>query len=425
MIVTIEASGFRSLEQFRLKLLPGLNILVGPNGSGKSNIIKLFRFIGLMVTKGISLAVSEMGGPNQVFRRLPDGKLSNSFNAKIVGVVVPQDQQVGERVAIRYDYSFSVILEKRALSFGEQSLTLYILKEPEWRASKPFLRVEGSDQTGFEVSNLVVKYLGSKALPDGHTRREQIVQDIKAAAKSAKWQSQCLLGRLEAPLYRVWCVVFDLSKGLMLNVVPTDAKQTQAFGAEAGLLSTGFGLPATLLHIKKNQPSSYTRIEELLKLANTQIVNMKIEANMGDATHSISFEMHSTKNKTIKLPLSAMSDGTIKWLVLMAGAEFYKRWLAGLIIEEPENFLHPWMQQEIVKLLKGIVEEDPLTTILMSTHSETILNCAKPNEVCVCTMEGGITRVERPKNAKELEKVIGESGFGLGHFYLAGAVEHE
>ena len=427
MIVIIEASGFRSLDKFRMKLVPGINILVGPNGGGKSNIIGLFRFIGLMVTQGLSSAVSETGGPNHVFRQLPDGKLCNNFKARVVGIVTPEDQEEEEEehIAVMYDYSFSVILQRSALSFGKQSLTLYILKEPGRKGRSPFLKVQGSDQRGFEVSNLIVKDLGLNALPEGHTKRAQIVQDIRAVAQSAKWQPQCLLDRLSGPLFRVWCVMEDLSKGLMLNVDPGIAMQPQSFGAEAGLLSTGKGLPATLLEIRNNDRSAYRRIEELLKLANTEIAGVKVKSNKRDATHNIFLQMSSEKDKTIELPLSAMSDGTIKWLVLVTGVEHYKRTLAGFIIEEPENFLHPWMQQEIMKLLKEIAEENPLTTILVSTHSETILNCATADEVCVCSMEGGVTRVDRAKNAEELEKMIRESGFGLGHFYLAGAVEHE
>ena len=94
------------------------------------------------------------------------------------------------------------------------------------------------------------------------------------------------------------------------------------------------------------------------------------------------------------------------------------------MIEEPENYLHPWMQVEFRRMLRERCEEDKdLLTVLVSTHSETVVNCAKPDEVILCNMRDGITEVSRPSNADQLSKEINKSGFGLGYFYVSGAVD--
>jgi predicted ATPase len=122
-----------------------------------------------------------------------------------------------------------------------------------------------------------------------------------------------------------------------------------------------------------------------------------------------------------------MSDGTVKWLSFLAAVHSVSRpgILGGLAIEEIENCLHPWMQREAMKILREMCEAYRYQVVLLSTHSETILNCAKPEEVLVCRMQDGLTRVSRASNAKELSEAIKESGFGLGYFFTAGAIEDE
>jgi ABC-type uncharacterized transport system ATPase subunit len=38
MITKIQVDGFKSLNDFKLKIKPGLNFFIGPNGSGKTTM---------------------------------------------------------------------------------------------------------------------------------------------------------------------------------------------------------------------------------------------------------------------------------------------------------------------------------------------------------------------------------------------------
>lgn len=93
-------------------------------------------------------------------------------------------------------------------------------------------------------------------------------------------------------------------------------------------------------------------------------------------------------------------------------------------IEEPENFLHPLMQIEIVRILREQyerIEQDRFA--LITTHSETIINQCKPAEMVIFEMRDGRTEARRPENDADLVSEIRKTGFGLGYYYLAGAVE--
>jgi predicted ATPase len=93
-----------------------------------------------------------------------------------------------------------------------------------------------------------------------------------------------------------------------------------------------------------------------------------------------------------------------------------------LAIEEPENFLHPYMQAEIIDMIRRRTKRQRMFA-LVTTHSETLLNAVEPAEVIVISRHDGVTLAARPSNTSDLAGEIRETGFGLGYFYVAGALD--
>jgi predicted ATP-dependent endonuclease of OLD family len=93
-------------------------------------------------------------------------------------------------------------------------------------------------------------------------------------------------------------------------------------------------------------------------------------------------------------------------------------------IEEPENYLHPLMQREIVNIVRTEFEfKGREAFALMTTHSETILNCVDPDQLILVHMENGRSVARRPENAEDIREEMRKSGFGAGYYYIAGAIE--
>ena len=127
----------------------------------------------------------------------------------------------------------------------------------------------------------------------------------------------------------------------------------------------------------------------------------------------------SEENTSI-LPLAFLSDGTLKWLTLVTAVLTSDNIFC---IEEPENYLHPWMHAEMCTLMREHLEaKKEASFILMTTHSETLLNAARPEEVIVVDMKHGATRALRVENPDLLREIISDSGFGLGHLYLTNSL---
>jgi predicted ATPase len=127
-----------------------------------------------------------------------------------------------------------------------------------------------------------------------------------------------------------------------------------------------------------------------------------------------------SEEKASILPMAFLSDGTLKWLTLVTAVLTSDHLFC---IEEPENYLHPWMQAEMCTLMREHLEmKTEPSFILMTTHSETLLNAAKPEEVIVVAMKNGETRAQRVENPELLREIISDSGFGLGHLYLTNSL---
>ena len=114
-----------------------------------------------------------------------------------------------------------------------------------------------------------------------------------------------------------------------------------------------------------------------------------------------------------------ISDGTIKWLCILVSifvpnSNIY-------LIEEPENFLHPWMQQKLITTMRQQAKENN-TIFLLTTHSTTILNTAYAEEVSVISYSEEGSKIKGLKNIDEIKKFLSSSEFNLGDLWVSGAI---
>lgn len=114
-----------------------------------------------------------------------------------------------------------------------------------------------------------------------------------------------------------------------------------------------------------------------------------------------------------------VSDGTVKWLCILVS--IYVPHSPLYILEEPENFLHPWMQQKLVSTMREQAKESK-TIFLLTSHSTTILNASEPSETLVVTPSAKGTQVREITNREEIEIFLEESQFRLGDLWVSGAI---
>ncbi len=409
MITKIEIDGFKSLNNFELELKAGLNILIGPNGSGKTNIVLFFEFLSKLVKMPVNEAITEMGGFGFIFQKTEKGYV-DCIKVKIKGEIFEKNNRF-------YTYSFELRLsnDSENVVYAHQELFL------------------GNNIQNFrftipeEANNINIEQKQSEGIED------DIIRTSKDWPKNVKKKViEKEKNIFQEDSIRVFLsdyfgtILNDLEGGEIFNIAPNRIREQENAVSSKGIQSDGYGLSKTLYEMKRGNGSlthynerNFQKTLAYLKIANTAISDLTIEKDEFNSKLVPKVYIKSGEQTSV-LPLAFLSDGTLKWLTLVTAVLTSD---SVFCIEEPENYLHPWMQAEMCTLMREhLATKIEPSFILMTTHSETLLNAAKPEEVIVVDMKNGATCAHRVENPDLLREIISDSGFGLGHFYLTNSL---
>lgn len=128
------------------------------------------------------------------------------------------------------------------------------------------------------------------------------------------------------------------------------------------------------------------------------------------------------------LPASKMSDGVLLVLAYLTLLHLPNPPRL-LLIEEPENGIHPQRLQDVIAILKELVAQQSHTQIVMTTHSPYLLDMFSPSEVSLCRKEKDGSVTVHPLSESELVRkqldvfTLGEIWTAEGDEALFGTAE--
>jgi len=449
MITKIDVDGFKSLSQFELKLNSGLNILVGPNGAGKTNIILFFEFLSKMAIHPIAHAVSSVGGAGSIFKKIRTDEYQDTINYKIHGAL--QHDKNGYLV-----YELSAVVkssfEKDDIYFSHQSIKVRTATkfwaDPDDIKGKTvwdFHLEYNKNESGNEIN--INEWNQKKFKPRYFFSPNDKDQDIEKSFKDFIIKTDPSTRLIVSALFPVFehtnIIINDIVGGESFNIVPSKVKEQEDAAKPPGIKKDGSGLSTTLYALKKSKPVSQpdfflyyiterdqkdydpkalSKIISYLKLANKTIINLDVENDPFDNKLIVKIFIKTGQYEAV-LPLSSMSDGTIKWLALITAILTSKTIFS---IEEPENFLHPWMQAEIANIMREHIEsKNNQSFVIMTTHSESLLNHSNAHEIVLVDLIEGKTRARKIPDIDLLQGEMEQTGIGLGNFYFANSFDNE
>lgn len=451
MITKIKVDGFKSLSEFELKLNSGLNILVGPNGAGKTNIILFFEFLSQLIRNPVAKAVSTVGGAGTIFKKLGEEKYQDNISFTIYG---SKKQQSKQYIVYEYEAQIRTSFEQDSIYFAYQRIRIRTASkfwpdpEAKFYKSKWDLEIEyfnydnESESETLKILNLDRRKFKPRFFIKENESKSEFIKTMEDFAMEQIPSSKPIIFILFPFIEFSDILLSDLVGGETFNVVPSKVKETEDAATPPEIKRDGSGLATTLYAMKKSKPKignrrriyfgydrpersfkpeTLQRVKAYLQLANNTITNLDIENDPFDNKLVVKVTIETGDYSAI-LPLSAMSDGTIKWLSLITAILTSKTIFS---IEEPENFLHPWMQAQIAEIMRDhISDKDSNSFVLMTTHSESLLNSSHPEEVIIVDLKDGKTIAKRIDNLKLIKEEISNSGFGLGHFYFSNSLQN-
>ena len=456
MITRLKVDGFRSLSRFDMEVKPGLNILVGPNGSGKTNIVSFLQFLSYITSYPLADAVAKAGGAGAVFQKIGSGLYRKSIKASIEGAYEYEPDALRHPSAarqhatgparLRYVYSFqlSASPDLDVLAYEVQEISVWKVppRQPTLLSTtEPHLQIRLSPSASGQPDLTVAKFspqefdlgiqFGREVMAEGDQLKEVIRRFLGS-------EDDFFLQRLGSLISDLRYLRLDFSGGEIFNIIPSQVRLPEDSAKAPLIQSDGSGFAATLFALQKNTPRlipttpfapmrrrlpphAFSQIIRYMQTVNEFILKLSVTNDPFDNRLKVAVTI-TGEDGEIDLPFSSMSDGTVKWASLITAILTYETIFA---IEEPENFLHPLMQREILNIMReNVKRRGNRSFVIMTTHSETLLNAADPTEVIVVSILGGITHAKRPEDPARLRKEIQRSGFGLGYVYVSGALEN-
>ena len=162
--------------------------------------------------------------------------------------------------------------------------------------------------------------------------------------------------------------------------------------------SNGFGLALCLDEILNFDRNQFTQLENRFTKIFPHIKSIKLQQEVAyrapvDNPEQVTmlnradgkglyFEL---KEKGQLVPASQASDGTLLVLAYLS-ILYLPKPPRLLLVEEPENGIHPKRLRDILEILRDLVHEQSHTQVVLTTHSPYVLDLFKAEEVTLCTM---------------------------------------
>ena len=363
--------------------LGDLNVLIGPNGSGKSNLIEI---IGLLrsTPKDFADEVGASGGVSELlWKGRPKAKTT-----------IATLQVVASPAGVKRDLCYR-------LSFTRAGAQLKILDErienekPDEGYTKPYLYFD--HHGGHPVLNVAGKERSLR-----HEEVDPQKSILSQRQDPDQYPEVTYLGRFFGSfrLYRDW--EFGPDSGIR-----------DLYGAElkTDFLDEDITNLGLMLHNLHEEPRSKAELLKYMKMfyEGFDDISTPIRGGLVD--------LRVEEANEISIPASRLSDGTLRWLMLLT-ILLHPDPPPVVCIEEPELGMHPDMIRPLAKLLASASERMQL---IVTTHSDALVDelSGTPEAVIVCEKHDGSSTLKQ-LNAEQLSDWL--KRYTLGQLWRTGEI---
>ena len=366
MFTRLYVENFLSLKNVDIEL-GKVNVFIGPNASGKSNIARAFQLIEKHAREGFPI----LDG----YKDLRD--LSFGFNP-IVDILLSLELFIGRS---RYGYTLQLTNERYTEKVTKYNEIVLEHKGDENRVTTKDRKISGL------LPPPVPAYFGRGAF-----------RSILTALPS---EIDTNIHRLASNLKNISVHSFTPDRLRSINSVK-----------ESPLLKYhGDNLARHLLYLYTEKRKDFWRIEETLRGMISEVE--EIIPHIEDVNVEIWIKV-----KDLGEPLKPynISDGTLRLLAVITA--LYGGFSL-VVLEEPENCIHPYLLQTLMQLAR-----DSPSQVIITTHSPYLLDHVKPEEVHIVEKVGLETKVKKLSKSDEVATVkkFLEEGGTLGEAWHSGLI---
>jgi predicted ATPase len=372
----ISSLTLRNILSFRepppLELRP-LNILIGANASGKSNLISCIQLLQAL--------------PNSLSRfiRDPDAWIWKG----------PKRTEDAARVTCQFEAEEEALTYEIAFSAVERTLVIQteVLEASENLGHiTPFLnRFAGS----LQIEGQTAPEQGSPHIP----RNESVLEAYRNPVAPN-------------PITRSARAFSDIRiyRGFHTGENDETRRGVSSSGPKHPLAENGYNLALVLDEMDFHR--SMKKVKEYLHRLSDRFEDIKVRIEVGRAN------VYARERGIGMIPAAGLSDGTLKFLCLMA-VLFDPNPGHLICIEEPEIGLHPDALSLVADALR---EASSRTQIVITTHSDALIDrfSDEPESVVVCDRDSSESTRFRRLSSQQLKEWLDD--YTLGELWRRGEI---
>jgi predicted ATPase len=365
MLNSLNIENFRCIRGTRFSLAP-LTVLIGPNDSGKTTILDAIQRLGRLTTRELVHVFSgDHSIENITWRRTKEARVRFSL-----------DGNAGDAGDFSWTFAFSA---------GPH------IHDDTIHARGQKLAERNGDTTNLNGRNI-------------HFSQNHVISSFRLA------QTNNCTDPFEA-------IRAALASGSIYHLDPSQLRARSVPTAGAVLTPTGDNLASVLDGLLSGPDRE--AVVEMERVLHDAIPGLKgfavrpiVGGNQGEK--SIEFVLSETTRPALTIPCALASDGAMLLTAFLALA--YSDTPEVLLIEEPENGLHPARLKEVIDLLRRMTTGEvgnKRRQIILTTHSPLLLNYARPEEVRIVRRDPELgTQVKAMSDVPGLDMLRQELGLG-------------
>ncbi|MFH1266470.1 MAG: AAA family ATPase [Planctomycetota bacterium] len=411
MISLIEALNYRCLRYVRQELRP-FHVLVGPNASGKSTFLDAIAFVRDLVAKGVDEAVESrtLNFYDLVWQQAGDG-FELAVEAAIPQSLCDSLEDSAYRT-VRYEVAVGLDKTANRMEIVAEQALLKVHSDSERtpRDAPPETLIE---QTALDPSGSLSSHCLFARSRDGRSMIRQSSGSGPPAKAHFPWSllSGVPHWDFREPVARwLQARLSDAVEGMRLE--PLSLRMASAPGQGTQIGPDGFNLPWVIAQLVRNSPERLQQWIEHLQTALPDLIGITTIERPEDRHRYLSLEYRDG----LTVPSWMVSDGTLRLLALTLPA-YLPDFRSVLMVEEPENGLHPLAIETVYQSLSSVYDGQ----VLLATHCPLLVAVAKPSEVlCFSRDSEGATQIVSGDRHPRLSDWRGE--VDLGTLFASGVL---
>jgi predicted ATPase len=416
MLNELSIHNYKSIRNVHLTQLPSLCVLVGANAAGKSNFADALDFLSMVFRTSLSSAVRAKGGyENICFRRAKRSRAGLTFGLKTTITRTHQGSRSKKKeitFTFFYNFTFSTPTRKITPEYEVTSENIMVTSRPVGAEKQETLTIE-------RKKSEAIKYHHHDPAKMGEFELTKDFLEYYVKVKNVKMERDELFLTSLTSMFGGFHPFNLLTKVLgscgVYQISPFVARETGIPERSPELGKHGDNLPAAVNYLQRFEPKAF---EELLEHVNHTVPTMEELSTSYVETKQLGlfFREHGVVRRWFS---QDVSDGTIQTVAIFLPLVDPRKEM--LVIEEPENSLHPWILRHFIDSCK---QHSTDTQIFVTTQSPVAVNEVPIESLYIVSRHKGESSIDRciEKNP-ELKQVILEQLMGLGEYWDSGAIE--